>query len=111
MFRVMRGAVNSILEQLFSERENLFLDANMRLTNTLLHYYEEHYNANVSRVCIRLTRQELSDTTGYSVRTVARRLEALEEIGLITRENRHCYISNKQYLSLQAYHNECMSKT
>lgn len=111
MFRIMKGAINTILAQLFSERGNLFLDANVRMTNTLLHYYENHCSENNSKVCIRLTRQEISDTTGYSIRTVARRLEALEERGYISRENRHCYITAKQYKALQNYLKECLERT
>lgn len=91
------GIVAMLVDQLLCERSNLFLDAGGRLITYLLDYYNQNVTAKSSTVRIKAIRNEISDATGYSIRTVNRQIAKLCEKGVLTNHKRGLYISKEQY--------------
>lgn len=100
--------IGSLLDQLLRERMNLFMDARERLTSFLADYYAENACAEDDVIPVRMTRMDISDSTGYAVRTVNRKVRSLGEQGLICVKNGKILISRAQYQRLKAELSACL---
>ena len=87
---------------------NLFMDARERLTSFLADYYAENACAEDDVIPVRMTRMDISDSTGYAVRTVNRKVRSLGEQGLICVKNGKILISRAQYQRLKAELSACL---
>lgn len=84
-----------LLEQARSVRAFLFLQGSDRLA---LLFENRYKNFAVNGVLdLRNDRQELSDYTGLSVKTITRSVRKLKEQGMITKEGNHILINQEQY--------------
>lgn len=92
--------VNYLLEQARHGRLFLFMQGTDRLAYIFTQIYEEEEK---DGVCIvRATRQELSDCSGLSVKTMNRSIAQLLEQGYIRKEGNKIKITEEQYLKMQA---------
>lgn len=84
-----------LLEQARTVRAFLFLQGADRLAMLLENRYK---NFAINGVLdLRNDRQELSDYTGLSVKTITRSIRKLKEEGMITKEGNHILINKDQY--------------
>ena len=88
-----------LLEQARNVRAFLFLQGQDRLAMLLINRYEKYAEQGILR--IRNDRQELSDFTGLSVKTITRSVKKLREEGLISKEGNDIVIGKEQYASLK----------
>lgn len=86
---------NSLLRQLKQSRGMLFIDGRERLLVFLAQHYEKCFGETSCRIPI--TRQQMADSTGLSVRTVNRLARELEEEHLIERKGAKIWISDEQF--------------
>jgi len=84
-----------LVDQVRKERLFLFLSGGDRLFLTFMDMYPKQAQDHVCR--INLTRKDLSNSTGLSVKTVNRCIKKMEEEGYIDREGRTIVINEKQY--------------
>lgn len=96
-----RTTANSLLKQTRRERVYLFMQGMDRMAYFMLHYYEQFAKDGKCRVT--LTRQDISDCTGLSIKTVNRSIGTLEESGCIKRDGSHILITQKEFEELQHY--------
>ena len=90
---------NQLLYEIRRERIYIFVQGTDRLTYFLLLYYKQFA---IQGACqINLTRQELSDSTGLSIRTVNRGITALLEQGCLLKSGSQLVIKKQQYERLQ----------
>lgn len=93
-----------LMNQSRRERVYLFMQAVDRLAYFMLNYYEQfEVNGNCK---VKLTRQELSDCTGVSVKTITRSLANLMEHGCIGKSGNKIFITKERYTKLQEYISE-----
>lgn len=93
-----------LMNQSRRERVYLFMQAVDRLAYFMLNYYEQF---EVDGTChVKLTRQDLSDCTGVSVKTITRSLANLMEAGCIGKKGNRIIITKKQYEILKEYISE-----
>ena len=101
--RVMKMEARLMGEYLLTEGRNsrayLFLQGSDRLAMQFSDRYERYARQGV--LCIRSTRQELSDATGLCVKTINRAIAKFTEQGLITREGNKILIDGTQYEGLK----------
>lgn len=102
VFERASGTVATLVDQLLCERCNLFLDAGGRLIIYLLDYYNQNATSRSDTVRIKAIRSEISDATGYSVRTVNRQISKLCQKGILTSHKRGLYISAEQFELLKS---------
>ena len=98
-----------LLEQARNVRAFLFLQGQDRLAMLLINRYEKYAEQGVLR--IRNDRQELSDFTGLSVKTITRSVKKLREEGLISKEGSNIVIGKEQYASLKENLMEVINST
>ncbi len=96
-----------LLEQARNVRAFLFLQGSDRLTMLLINRYEKYADGGVLR--LNNDRQELSDFTGLSVKTITRSVKKLKEDGLISRNGNYILVDRKQYESLKESLTEVLS--
>lgn len=90
-----------LLEQARKERLFLFLQGIDRIIYLFTQIYEQ---ADEKKKCVlNLTRVELSERSGLSVKTINRAIKKMEEEGYISRDGNKIIISNKQYLTMKKY--------
>lgn len=90
-----------LLEQSRKERVFLFLQGNDRIMYLFTQIYEQ---AGTKNQCVLdLTRVELSERSGLSVKTINRSVKKMEEDGYITRSGNKIIITNRQYLLMKEY--------
>lgn len=85
----------------YEQRDNrlyLKIDAQARIKIYFIKYYRQNQNKDL--YTFRVTRQEIADETGYSVKTVNRIIKKLEEEKLITLVGQKFQISKNQYLRM-----------
>ncbi len=90
-----------LLEQARKERVFLFLQGIDRIIYLFTQIYEQASEKN--RCVLNLTRVELSERSGLSVKTINRSVKKMEEDGYISRSGNKIIISNKQYLVMKKY--------
>lgn len=84
-----------LMEEGRSNRAYLLLDGMERIKVYLIDYYT-YYKDN--EVCVlRNTRQQISDETGYSVKTINRVIKKLTEQGFLSIERQRITITKSQY--------------
>lgn len=88
-----------LLEQARNVRALLFLQGSDRLAMMLVNKYEIYAGKGV--LTINGDRQELSDCTGLSVKTITRAVKKLCEEGLITKKGNDIIVNRKQYIQLK----------
>ena len=88
-----------LLEQARNVRAFLFLQGADRLTMLLTNRYEKYAENGILK--LNADRQELSDFTGLSVRTISRSIKLLKEEKLITKKGNLLVIDSEQYTHLK----------
>lgn len=97
----MESIGNYLLEEDRQNRMFLFLQGRDRLFVLLMQYYEK---SNKKDKClVRLTRNELSDRTGISIRTINRSIKKMQEEGFICKFNSKISITKEQYEKMVNY--------
>lgn len=97
----MKTIGNYLLEEDRQNRLFLFLQGRDRLFVLLMQHYEKYAK---NRQClIKLTRVELSDRTGISIRTINRSIKKLQEDGFISKLNSKILITQEQYQKMSEY--------
>ena len=96
-----------LLEQGRRERSFLFLNGMDRLMMVFMRSYEWQHADNENGGCVvNYTRQELSDNSGLSVKTINRSVKKLVEDGYISRRGNKILISTEQYEAISEYLNK-----
>ncbi len=90
-----------LLEQARKERVFLFLQGIDRIIYLLTQIYEQSGEDN--QCVINLTRMELSERSGLSVKTINRSIKKMEENNYISRTGNKIIITEKQHLSMKEY--------
>ncbi len=90
-----------LLEQGRRERSFLFLNGMDRLMMVFMRSYEWQHDGGCCVVVY--TRQELSDNSGLSVKTINRSVKKLTEDGYISRRGNKILISAEQYSAIADY--------
>lgn len=88
-----------LLEQARSVRAFLFLQGADRLMMLFMNRYKKFSVNGILKVCN--DRQELSDYTGLSVKTITRSVKKLEEDGLVKKSGNQILINREQYLQMK----------
>lgn len=91
-----------LLEQGRRERTFLFLNGIDRLFLVFIRSYE-HQRYEHKKCILSYTRQELSDCSGISIKTINRSIKKMEEEGFINRRGNKILISQEQYEQMQEY--------
>ncbi|MDO5293633.1 MAG: Crp/Fnr family transcriptional regulator [bacterium] len=90
-----------LMNQSRRERVYLFMQAVDRLAYFMINYYDQF---EINGVCqVRLTRQDLSDCTGVSCKTITRSLTNLMEKGCVGKKGNKIMINAEQYNRLSQY--------
>lgn len=90
-----------LLEQARKERVFLFLQGADRITFLFTQIYEQ---CSENKECIlSLTRKELSERSGLSIKTINRAIKKMEEKGDISRIGNKIMIKENQYLKMKEY--------
>ena len=96
-----------LLEQARSVRAFLFLQGADRLAMLFSNRYEKYANNGILK--INNNRQELSDFTGLSVKTITRAVKKLKEDSLIEREGNYIIINKEKYVLLKEHLSKIVS--
>ena len=88
-----------LLEQSRSVRAFLFLQGSDRLVMLLTNRYKKFAVNGLLR--IKSERQELSDYTGISVKTITRAVKKLEEEGMVTKQGKYLLVNENQYKQMK----------
>ena len=99
LFQRARAVTRRLLEQCSNERNFLPLHGTERLMLLLCRYYERNATGGTVRICV--TRQEMADEIGTSMKTVSRGLQRLAGRGLVRLEGRDIVIGREDYESLR----------
>lgn len=97
-----------LLEQARSVRAFLFLQGADRLAMLFANRYKKFAVNNV--LSLKNDRQELSDYTGLSVKTITRAVKKLEDDGMITKKGSRILINREQYKKLQTSLSQILSE-
>lgn len=92
---------NYLLEQAKKERIFLFLQGEDRMVLLFMGLYEHNRENGSCR--LRITRQELSESSGLCIKTVNRSVKSMEEEGYITKKGYTIEISQEQYLKMKEF--------
>lgn len=92
--------IRYLLEETRKERAFLFLQGIDRVYLLFEHLYEQ--NAVDGRCTIKLTRQQISDETGLSIKTINRALKQMVEEELVLVQGSKLSIIHKQYEEMKA---------
>ena len=90
-----------LLEQARKERVFLFVQGFDRVILLFMQFYEQL--AENKKCVLKLTRQDIADCTGLSIKTINRSVKTMKEEGYIEREGNTIIISEKQYFMMRAY--------
>ena len=93
-----------LLEEVKRERVFLFMQGRERVIYMLIQIYEQTLE---NKICIiKLTHQDLADSTGLSLKTINRSLKELESEALISRSGNKIIIKPEQFEKLKENINE-----
>jgi CRP/FNR family cyclic AMP-dependent transcriptional regulator len=92
-----------LLEEARRDRLLRFLSGKDSLLMLMMLEYEERHEDGVCR--FELTRQQLSEFSGLSLRTVNRAVQSLEEEGFLHHNRGHFKIDSEQYIKIKEYMN------
>lgn len=90
-----------LLEQARRERVFLFVHGIDRIILLFIEFYEQM--AQNKKCILKLTRQDIADCSGLSIKTINRSVKKMQEEGYIGREGNSIIISEKQYLKMKEY--------
>ena len=90
-----------MLEQNRKDRVFLFLQGMDRIIYMFVKIYEQKKRDDI--VFINMSRQELAERSGFSIKTVNRSVKKMEEDGFIGRDGRKIVISKEQYRKMKEY--------
>lgn len=99
LFMDASTTTNQLLYEIRRERVYIFMQGTDRLTYFLLLYYKQFQKRGVCQIA--LTRQEMSDCTGLSTRTVNRGITTLIEQGCLRKVGSILVIYKEEYRMLQ----------
>ena len=88
-----------LLEQARHVRAFLFLQGAERLSMLLVNRYDKYSVNGVLKLSS--NRQELSDYTGLSVKTITRAVKKLEKDGLLTKKENYIFVDKNQYIQIK----------
>lgn len=88
-----------LLEQGRRAREDLFLPGPERLARLFVRKYERYSHNGILQLS--MTRQELSNETGFTIKTISRAIKSLTEGGFITKSEKHYEVNFDQYNKLK----------
>jgi len=92
-----------LLEEVKRERVFLFMQGRERVVYMLIQIYEQTLE---NKICIiKLTHQDLADSTGLSLKTINRSLKELESGSLISRSGNKIIINPEQFDKLKEFMN------
>lgn len=91
-----------LLEQGLKERAFLFLNGKDRLFMVFIKNYENKKET-MGKCVLNYTRQELSDFSGLSIKTINRSIKKMEEDQYISRRGNKILISKEQYDKMKSY--------
>ncbi len=103
LFLRIRNIISMLTLEKKSEREYLFMNCKERLIRYMVSSYENQKGGGAEKYRLDKTQLELSDRTGYNIRSVQRSIAALEKEGLISVENGKILISREQFLRMKEY--------
>lgn len=89
-----------LLDQVRKERLFLFLQGADRLFLLFMQIYQKSARHKICK--IRLTRKDLSNSTGLCIKTINRCVKKMEEDGYISREGRTIVIDQEQFQRIKA---------
>jgi cAMP-binding proteins - catabolite gene activator and regulatory subunit of cAMP-dependent protein kinases len=90
-----------LLEQARKERVFLFLQGSDRVMYLFTQIYEQ--NENKEKCVLTITRKELSERSGLSIKTINRSINIMEENGYLSRTGHKIIITKKQYGQMKEY--------
>lgn len=97
----MESIGNYLLDQNRKDRVFLFLQGMDRILYIFVKNYEEGIRKD--RCILNISRQELGERSGLSIKTVNRSIKKMEEDGFITRDGRKIVINEQQYHKMKTY--------
>lgn len=97
----IKSTGNMLLEQSRIERIFLFLQGMDRIIYFFVRNYDKKKQDNVA--IFDITRQEIAERSGFSVKTVNRAVKKMEDEDFITKKGHKIIISHKQYLKMKEY--------
>ncbi|MDO5519907.1 MAG: Crp/Fnr family transcriptional regulator [bacterium] len=101
LFIESANTASHLMNQSRRERVYLFMQAVDRLAYFMINYYDQF---EIDGVCqVGLTRQDLSDCTGVSSKTITRSLANLMEKGCVGKKGNKIIIGPEQYYKLSQY--------
>ena len=105
----MESIGNYLLEQARKERVFLFLQGADRLTYLFTQIYEQ--NREKDKCILSITRKDLSERSGLSIKTINRSVKTMEEKGYVSRLGHKIIITTGQYQIMKAYLAPYMDQT
>ena len=92
---------NMLLDQNRTGRIFLFLQGMDRIIYFFVRNYNQQKQDNMA--IFDISRQEIAERSGFSVKTVNRAVKKMEEEGYITKKGHKIIISEEQYLKMKSY--------
>lgn len=108
LFLRTQKLLHDLTRQTKDDRKYLMLECMDRMALYLLEYYEKQ--CCTGEVCIRRTREELSNALGFSAKTINRNAKKLEEHGFLSLCSGKIFISKEQYEAMNRYVHEKLIK-
>lgn len=98
-----------LLEQTRVNRLFLFLQGTDRIIYIFTRSFEK--GKATGDFCLDMSRQELAERSGFSIKTVNRSVKKLEEDGFISRKGHKIMISQEQYNRMKEYLDDILDQT
>ena len=98
-----------LMEQTKVNRLFLFLQG----TDRFLYMFAKNYEKSLCKgdYCLDMSRQELAERSGFSIKTVNRSVKKMEEDGFISRKGHKIIISREQYEMMRDYLDDILDQT
>lgn len=90
---------NNILKRVLDEQRYLRTFLMIKSLDRVKIYFTQHYElySKKDKCILRITRQQIAEETGYSVKTINRAIRELDEARLLTVEGQRIIITKSQY--------------
>lgn len=106
LFLRIKNIMSTLVFEKKNDRDYIFMNCKERLVQYLVNSYENKKPVNAIKYKLDKTQLELSDRTGFNIRSIQRNIAALEKEKLISTENGKITISQEQFIKLKNYENE-----
>ena len=106
LFLRIKNIMSTLVFEKKNDREYIFMNCKERLVKYLVNSYENKKPVNALKYKLDKTQLELSDRTGFNIRSIQRNIAALEKENLISIENGKITISQEQFIKLKNYENK-----